>query len=130
MLEKEKLDLSKENNDETITEEFDDEKDRRMFKAPFSFKGRIRRLEFGISYLIGVILNIIFQVLINLEDSSSALCALGVLVVNVWFMLAQGAKRCHDLGDNGFYQLIPFFVFWMIFAEGDKETNDYGKAPK
>ena len=48
----------------------------------------------------------------------------------IWLLLAQGAKRCHDLGHSGWYQLIPFYVFWMLFEDGDRLVNEYGISPK
>jgi uncharacterized membrane protein YhaH (DUF805 family) len=45
-------------------------------------------------------------------------------------MLAQGAKRCHDRGNSGWYQLIPFYSLWMLFAEGDQQANSYGNPVK
>lgn len=48
----------------------------------------------------------------------------------LWFLFAQGAKRCHDRGHSGFYQIIPFYVFWLLFAEGSRFSNDYGSNPK
>ena len=47
-----------------------------------------------------------------------------------WFVLSQGAKRCHDMGVSGLYQLIPFYVFAMIFSEGQNKKNIYGQDPK
>lgn len=47
-----------------------------------------------------------------------------------WFILAQGAKRCHDLGNSGWYQLIPLYGFWLLFAKGELDTNQYGQNPK
>jgi uncharacterized membrane protein YhaH (DUF805 family) len=44
--------------------------------------------------------------------------------------LAQGAKRCHDRGNSGWYLLIPFYVFWMLFADSDIGANEYGLNPK
>jgi len=45
-------------------------------------------------------------------------------------MLAQGAKRAHDLGNSGYYQFIPFYGLWLIFQPGDSGINTYGENPK
>ena len=108
-----------------------------MFSRPFSFKGRIRRTEYGITTIIGFIINMLMGVMINSIESSKYDISDGIIVLYliilvpyVWFMWAQGAKRCHDRGNSGFYQLIPFYVFWMLFAEGDPQENEYGNSPK
>lgn len=98
---------------------------RKMFAAPFSFEGRIRRLEYGISTIIYYIVY-----LIVLGISTEAPIMGLVMIPIIWFILSQGAKRCHDRGNSGWYQIIPFYVFWMIFAEGDKGVNEYGNPPK
>ncbi len=70
-----------------------------MFKAPFSFKGRIRRKEYGFS----IIIYLAIAILNNLYIAHiSPLLFLIILIPMVWFIWAQGAKRCHDLGKNGF----------------------------
>ena len=48
----------------------------------------------------------------------------------LWFIWAQGAKRCHDRGNSGWYQLIPFYALWMFFGEGEECDNEYGSDPK
>jgi uncharacterized membrane protein YhaH (DUF805 family) len=48
----------------------------------------------------------------------------------IWFFLAQGAKRCHDRGNSGWYLLIPFYFLWMLFADGEIGQNDFGPNPK
>ena len=92
-----------------------------MFSSPFSFDGRIRRTEYGLSFIIYIIA---YSILIELVQTSS-IFGLGYIPL-FWFLLAQGAKRCHDRGNSGWYQIIPFYVLWMFFAEGDEVQNEYG----
>jgi uncharacterized membrane protein YhaH (DUF805 family) len=113
-----------------------------MFKAPFSFEGRIRRTEFGLSVLINAAVIVVMEVVMGVmlfasasyNSSSStmvfALIFLVLLVPLLWFAWAQGAKRCHDLGNSGWYQLIPFYGLWLLFAEGNPGANEYGDNPK
>jgi uncharacterized membrane protein YhaH (DUF805 family) len=106
-----------------------------MFKNPFSFEGRIRRLEFGLSHLIGIacIYLVVFIVILMSRDEVSygALSILALFYIPfLWFTWAQGAKRCHDLGNSGWWQLIPFYALWLFFQEGQPGQNEYGENPK
>jgi uncharacterized membrane protein YhaH (DUF805 family) len=96
-----------------------------MFKAPFSFEGRIRRTEYGISAIIFILLIILIEFL---ADKAQFLELLFIPLL--WFIIAQGAKRCHDKSKEGWYQMIPFYVFALVFFVGDKTQNRYGKNPK
>jgi uncharacterized membrane protein YhaH (DUF805 family) len=99
-----------------------------MFKAPFSFDGRIRRTEYGITYLIYVVAYVSIYIAI-LQNMAGGL--LGFLFIPlIWIMLAQGAKRCHDLDRNGWYQIIPFYFLWLLFQDGEPGENQYGLNPK
>ena len=97
----------------------------KMFSSVFSYNGRIRRTEYGLSFIIYIFA---YAIIVGLVKASS-LFALAYIPL-LWFIWAQGAKRCHDRGNSGWYQIIPFYVFWMIFAEGEKNTNDYGNPAK
>lgn len=48
----------------------------------------------------------------------------------IWFMWAQSCKRCHDRGNSGWYLIIPFYFFVLLFGDGDVDTNEYGDNPK
>jgi len=107
-----------------------------MFQNPFSFEGRIRRTEFGLSFIITVVARVIIM-FIAAGMSSNSSDKSGVIVMNlifsiplVWFMWAQGAKRCHDVGNSGWWQLIPFYALWLIFQDGQAGPNQYGENPK
>jgi uncharacterized membrane protein YhaH (DUF805 family) len=104
-----------------------------MFKAPFSFTGRIRRMEYGLSMIIYVVVYLaiaFFTGILNDTPSSPSLLLLLLLLPLFWFVLAQGTKRCHDLGNSGWYQLIPFYGLFMLFGNGDANANKYGNNPK
>ena len=97
-----------------------------MFQNPFSFDGRIRRMEYGLSFII-FYFSLTFSSL--LADSSPLFCLILCVPID-WFLWAQGAKRCHDRGNSGWYQLIPLYTLWMLFGEGDIGNTNYGANPK
>lgn len=100
-----------------------------MFQNPFSFYGRIRRLEYGLSIIIMYLCGIFIGLFIGLTGIPEEMMYLFLIPV-YWFQLAQGAKRCHDRNNTGWYQIIPFYGLWMLFADGDYGENDYGPNPK
>jgi uncharacterized membrane protein YhaH (DUF805 family) len=133
---------------------------KKMFRHPFSFKGRIRRLEYCYSFLFFLILFYFVLMFYDTECSESktvihasadgsnakvittnkiknvgfAVFLLLSLIPMIWFILAQGTKRCHDMNNSGWYQIIflilPIYILWMMFNKGDKKINDYGEPPK
>lgn len=93
----------------------------------FSFEGRIRRSEFAVGLLVYFVINfLVKEIALNSESKIILLAYIPML----WFLWAQGAKRCHDLGHSGWYQIIPFYVFWLIFKDGEVGNNQYGPNPK
>lgn len=99
-----------------------------MFKNVFSFDGRIRRLEFGLSAIIYFFYYFLAYLMAISFDVADLLILF--LIPGLWFLWAQGAKRCHDMGNNGWFQIIPFYGLWMLFVEGDFGFNKYGVNPK
>lgn len=120
-----------------------------MFKAPFSFDGRIRRIEYFLSGIVG---GIVFSIAWALGIGTFILGAgmgsaggsvfglligLAALVASMWFSLAQGVKRLHDLDKSGWLILLMFvpivnalFGLYMLFADGTVGPNPYGEDPK
>jgi uncharacterized membrane protein YhaH (DUF805 family) len=86
-----------------------------MFNKPLSFTGRIGRLEYLISFIIFWSIAIGLTIIAN-EENSNILSFVKLIVS--YFFIAQGAKRCHDLGRSGWFQLIPFYFIWMLIAKG------------
>lgn len=97
-----------------------------MFKNPFSFDGRIRRLEFGLTMIIYMVIYLSVLGIVAASGSEIGMLAFLIFIPLVWFVWAQGAKRCHDLGRSGWFQLIPFYGLIMLFHDGDPGRNEYG----
>lgn len=92
----------------------------------FSFEGRIRRRDYWIiSFGVGLALGLAAAI-----AESAPFLYLLIWIPLCWIELAAGAKRCHDLGHNGWWQLIPFYTVWMAFQDGDSGDNKYGPNPK
>lgn len=96
-----------------------------MFKNVFSYHGRIRRKEYGISMIIFYFL---FIIVAGLTVSYEIL---GLLYIPlIYFITVQSIKRCHDRGNPGWWILIPYYQLWLLFADSEKGSNEYGENPK
>jgi uncharacterized membrane protein YhaH (DUF805 family) len=105
--------------------------DRELFAHPFSFKGRIRRLEYGLSTVISSCVGVLNILILGGYDALIAgFISFAISAISYWFVIAQGAKRCHDIGKSGWWQLIPFYGLWLLFQNGNRRTNEYGTNPK
>ena len=106
----------------------------RMFHAPFSFKGRIRRMEYCLSYTLVYIIYFLLSMGMDSNNENIAIiCTVIYLLLFIpmlWFFLAQGAKRCHDMSNSGWWQIIPFYWLCLMFGQGDEGSNKYGDSPK
>ena len=99
-----------------------------MFQNIFSFTGRIRRWEYGISLIVYLFIASLINASIADSNNDSFL---GIAYIPMlWFLWAQGAKRCHDLGNSGWMQIVPFYVIWLILEGGMRGENKYGPDPK
>lgn len=98
---------------------------------PFSFKGRIGRMQLILSYVMGFVAWFAIYALSEpaLEYNSNIfLFFLACTAVFFWFLYAQCAKRCHDLGKSGAWMFVPFWNILLFFAEGEKGENQYGQG--
>lgn len=105
----------------------------------YTLKGRYRRTTYALTVLLvssitAVIIAIIVAGLLMNGDEDN-LDSAGFFIVLVfsnsfYIMAAAAVKRCHDLGKSGWYSLIPFYGFVLLFAEGNVGPNKYGEDPK
>lgn len=124
--------IERENNEFVSNDTIDANSNNGMFKRPFSFEGRIRRTEYGISFIIYFIWYMVINVIMNTSNPSPGASVFVLLsfIPMIWLIWAQGAKRCHDRGNSGWYQLIPFYFLVLLFGDGDEGDNEYGDNPK
>jgi uncharacterized membrane protein YhaH (DUF805 family) len=93
----------------------------------FSFDGRIRRLEYGLTFIAYMFMSFILALL---SEAELYILWLILYVPVMWILYAQGAKRCHDMGYNGWWQIVPFFFLVMIFGKQEPQINKYGAPAK
>lgn len=115
-----------------------------MFKAPFSFHGRIRRFEYFISSLIfwiitipAIILCAGLEAIVGKTYFITIIFCVVIYIANVWLNLAQTTKRFHDLDKTGWLYLLLFIplvnvavALYLLFADGTVGPNRYGLDPK
>jgi uncharacterized membrane protein YhaH (DUF805 family) len=100
-------------------------------KNPFSFEGRVRRTTYWITYIICNFIGYILGEAAGNGFEEGGLLLFIILYVPIsWVYFAVGAKRCHDLGHNGWWQLIPFYSLWLAFQNSQPGNNEYGPNPK
>ena len=93
------------------------------------YKGRYGRTQY---FLTGLASAIIFNIAEymsrgNTDNYKGYICLL-IMIISLWCGICTATKRCHDLGHNGWWQLIPFYGLWLLFASGDEDDNQYGEA--
>jgi uncharacterized membrane protein YhaH (DUF805 family) len=101
-----------------------------------TFSGRWRRSEFWWFVAFDIALTIVISILVVLLPSGGAVLAwifvfLGTLVP----YLAVGARRLHDIGRSGWWQLLSLvplgnllLLYWWVLPS-DSGPNAYGPAP-
>jgi len=94
------------------------------------FSGRARRKEYWMFVLIYMVINIILAIL-GL-DIISMIVGLALLIPSI----SIGARRLHDTGRSGWWQLIYFvpliglIVMIVFLVQDSHDDNDYGINPK
>lgn len=115
-------------------------------KVWFSFQGRINRQVYWLWYVlpilaISVVAAILDQVLGTLymigPGQPVGILSSVVTLASIWIGLAAGAKRCHDRGRSGWFQLLLLLPvigwIWLLvelgFLAGTQGSNRFGPDP-
>ncbi len=101
-----------------------------------TFAGRASRSEFWWFYLFTVLMSWGSMVVGTVVFGEAGGGVFANLVSLAFFLplLTVGARRLHDKGRTGWWQLLPFTIIGIIVlivwwaSEGDDETNDYGES--
>ena len=100
-----------------------------LMRRVLSFRGRIGVGEMWVSLLIYIVIYAL-SMFIALEFNDTFGIPFAVLFIgsDVYFLLAQCVKRCHDRRNSGWFLLIPgyFFALLMLGSDG---PNRYGDKP-
>jgi uncharacterized membrane protein YhaH (DUF805 family) len=91
------------------------------------FNGRASRSEFWWFFLFNLLVSAVVNT-ISHSDRLESLVSLALLLPD----LAVGARRLHDIGKSGWWQLlmltgigfVPLLIFWSM--DSHKEENQYG----
>ena len=105
--------------------------DKECFRIHSPFQEEYAGQSICLTVLIYYIYYFIYSAVIEATESTGVIIFMMLtLIPMLWLFWAQGAKRCHDRDNSGFYMLIPFYMFVMMFGKGDAGTNSYGDDPK
>ena len=108
------------------------------FSNYFNFNGRSSRSEFWWFELFAISLSVLGSVWdASMGDTSGSGMMYWLFTAATFFpAIAVGARRLHDVGKSGWWQLImitiigliPLIIWWA--TEGTKKNNSYGKPIK
>lgn len=106
----------------------------------FSFQGRIRRTDWWKSVLASVCIMLVAGILggvaTKVIGGAGLIILLPAYIAVVWIGIATGAKRMHDHGKSGWFQLVSLIplvgIYIFILAgcmRGNVGPNAYGNDP-
>lgn len=108
----------------------------KVLKNYVGFQGRASRKEYWMFILITSIITIVLSIvetMVGLDSVLSGIYSLATLLPS----LAVGARRLHDTGRSGWWQLISLIpligaIILLIFLckDSDENENKYGQNPK
>ena len=114
----------------------------KVLKEYANFKGRARRKEYWMFFLINTIISMVLGFTAGLIGGATDNLSI-VSVANIYSLLvlipslAVLVRRLHDIGKSGWYFFIIFIpligVIWLIVLlcqDSEDGTNEYGPNPK
>jgi uncharacterized membrane protein YhaH (DUF805 family) len=95
------------------------------------FEGRASRPEFWYWFGFVVVATIVLLAVEGSMPTAGGFGGLGRLFFLLMLCptLAVGARRMHDIGTPGWWQLIPVYSWYLAAQPGDRGDNQYGVPP-
>jgi uncharacterized membrane protein YhaH (DUF805 family) len=69
---------------------------------------------------------VLFSSIVGLVVSESDLLSLLVNLALLVPSISVGARRMHDIGRSGWWQIVPFYNIYLAVQPGDPGMNAYG----
>jgi uncharacterized membrane protein YhaH (DUF805 family) len=110
-----------------------------FLKSLFSFKGRIGRIYYLVSFafFLAIIFSLIYLIESLPKGVSQSIAGIFSGILLFWIWIAITVKRCHDFGWSGLTFLWVFVpmangILFLILPllPGNKGPNEYGEPPK
>jgi uncharacterized membrane protein YhaH (DUF805 family) len=114
----------------------------KVLKNYVGFEGRARRREYWMFVLFSFIVSILIAIVDAIMGTTQSLGGIGLLgglytLAVLVPSIALGARRLHDIGKSGWWQLIVLIpllgaivlIVWAA-SEGTRGSNAYGEDPK
>lgn len=95
----------------------------------FNFNARTSRFGFWHFILAYLILSIIVSVVTGMMGAVGVKLSMLFSLVMLLPTIGIGARRLHDIGKSGWWQLIPFYNLYLFAQPGDAAANAHGDVP-
>jgi uncharacterized membrane protein YhaH (DUF805 family) len=105
----------------------------RFLRWVFSSQGRIRRRQFWTCCSLCLLANVGATVFTPMRPQTDltvlvSLCFWSILGGSIFVLGA--IRRSRDVGNSGWYVLIPFYTPWLLFVPGQVGPNRFGPDPR
>ncbi|MFB9077875.1 DUF805 domain-containing protein [Flavobacterium procerum] len=101
-----------------------------VFENYLNFKGRARRKEFWMFFLVNLILAVGLGFIVALISPKLAIIGNIYSLATLLPGLGVAVRRMHDINKEWWFILIPLYNIYLLTIEGDKGPNQYGADPK